>query len=119
MNISYLHELPVLLILGLIIIMGFYLGRNMRHLRLPSIIGFMILGVILGPSLINLIPETLNTKLGFIPDIALGFVALSIGLELKFSHIKRLGSSIVYIIILESLGAFVIVLGAVYAFTLY
>ncbi len=39
-----------------------------------------------------------------IPDIALGFVALSIGLELKFSHIKKLGTSIVYIILLESFG---------------
>lgn len=110
-------NLPVLLILGGVIVAGFYFGRNMRYLRLPSIIGFMILGVFLGTSFLNIIPDSLNDKLGFIPDIALGFVALSIGLELKFSHIKKLGKSIVYIIILESFGAFIIVFGAIYMFT--
>jgi Kef-type K+ transport system membrane component KefB len=89
----------------------------MRHLRLPSIIGFMVFGVLLGPSVCNLLSEQRVETLGFIPDVALGFVALSIGMELKFSALKKLGKSIIYIILLESFGAFVLVFASLYLLT--
>ena len=100
---------PILLILGFIILTGFYLGRNMRFIKLPSIIGYMLLGVVLGSSLLNILSDVLLDNLDFISSIALGFVAFSIGLELKLSHLKRLGKGIIYIIFLESFGAFILV----------
>jgi len=100
---------PILLILGFIILTGFYLGRNMRFIKLPSIIGYMLLGVVLGSSLLNILSDELLDNLDFISSIALGFVAFSIGLELKLSHLKRLGKGIIYIIFLESFGAFILV----------
>lgn len=106
-------EIPVLLIIGFIVLIGFYLGRNMRHIKLPSIIGYMILGVLLGPSVFKLISEDLTASLGFISNIALGFVAFSIGLELKISHLKRLGKGIIYIILFESIGAFIVVFAVI------
>ena len=115
-NTNYFN-LPVLLLVGAIIIIGFYFGRNMKHIRLPSIIGFMIFGVILGPSLINILNDTTQQSLSFITEIALGFVALSIGLELKFSSLKKLGTGIIYIILFESFAAFIFVFGGVWALT--
>lgn len=109
--------LSMLSIVGLIAVVGYYFGRNMRHLRLPSIIGFMVFGVLLGPSVCNLLSEQRVETLGFIPDVALGFVALSIGMELKFSALKKLGKSIIYIILLESFGAFVLVFASLYLLT--
>ncbi|MCD6181476.1 MAG: cation:proton antiporter [Candidatus Cloacimonetes bacterium] len=110
-------SLSMLTIVGFIAVGGYYFGRNMQHLRLPSIIGFMIFGAILGPSLLNLLTEVKIDSLGFIPDIALGFVALSIGMELKLSSLKKLGKSIIYIILLESFGAFLLVFGSLYLLT--
>lgn len=109
--------LSMLTVVGLIAVVGYYFGRNMRHLRLPSIIGFMLFGVLLGPSVFNILSDQRVETLGFIPDVALGFVALSIGMELKFSALKKLGKSIIYIILLESFGAFVLVSGALYLLT--
>lgn len=109
--------LPALLLIGLTIILGFYLGKNMKLLRLPSIIGFMIFGVILGPSLLNHLTTTMQQNLAFITDIALGFVALSIGMELKFSALKRLGSGIIYVILFESFAAFGVVFTGLYLLT--
>ncbi|MDP8211193.1 MAG: cation:proton antiporter [Candidatus Stygibacter australis] len=100
---------PILLILGFIILTGFYLGRNMRFIKLPSIIGYMLLGVVLGSSLLNILSDVLLDNLDFISSIALGFVAFSIGLELKISHLRRLGKGIIYIILMESFGAFILV----------
>jgi Kef-type K+ transport system membrane component KefB len=100
---------PILFILGIIILIGFYLGRNMKFIKLPSIIGYMLLGVVMGSSLLNILNHQLLDSLDFISSIALGFVAFSIGLELKFTHLKKLGKGIIYIIFLESFGAFILV----------
>ena len=100
---------PILFILGIIILIGFYLGRNMSLIKLPSIIGYMVLGVVMGSSLLNVLNHQLLDSLDFISSIALGFVAFSIGLELKFTHLKKLGKGIIYIILLESFGAFILV----------
>ena len=110
-------EMPILLLIGLTVIFGFYFGRNMRFIRLPSIIGYMLFGVILGPSFLNLMNSNLQEQLSFITEIALGFVALSIGLELKFSALKKLGIGIIYIIFAESFGAFILVFLGSYLLT--
>lgn len=110
-------ELPILMTIGFIILAGFYIGRNMHVIKLPSIIGYMLLGVLLGGSILNLLQDSVLENLGFISSIALGFVAFTIGLELKISHLKKLGRGIIYIIIMESLGAFAIVFCALYLFT--
>ena len=96
---------------------GFYFGKAMKFVRLPSIIGFMIIGVVLGPSLFNLVDETAQHGFSFITDIALGFVALSIGLELSISSLKKLGRGIIVIILVESFLSFIIVSGALYLLT--
>ncbi|MBN2552377.1 MAG: cation:proton antiporter [Spirochaetales bacterium] len=109
--------LPLLLVVGLITLAGFYLGRAMRFVRLPSVIGFMLVGVLLGPSVLNLISETLKGSLDFITNIALGFVAISIGLELSLSSLRRQGLGIILIIIAESFLAFAAVTAAIYLLT--
>ena len=110
-------ELPVLLLLGSIIILGHILGRNMKFIKLPSIIGYMVFGVILGPSVFNFVSENLQHQLGFITDIALSFVAFSIGLELKFSVLKGFGRGMVFIILLESFAAFLLVFIGIFLLT--
>jgi Kef-type K+ transport system membrane component KefB len=110
-------SLPILLIVGIVIIISFYIGRNMKYIKLPSLIGYMILGVLFGPSLFNLLNESVQTSLSFITEIALALVALTIGLELKLSSLKKLGSGITWIIFAESFGAFILVFGAVFLYT--
>ncbi|PIE35724.1 hypothetical protein CSA56_03145 [candidate division KSB3 bacterium] len=100
---------PMLLIVGITILTSFYAGRGMKYLKLPSIIGYMVSGVILGPSILNGLSESVQHHLSFITEIALGFVAVSIGIELKISSLKKLGTGIIYIIFAESLGAFLVV----------
>ncbi|MBL7135184.1 MAG: cation:proton antiporter [Candidatus Marinimicrobia bacterium] len=116
---DYLNSftIPGLLLIGLIVIFGFYFGRNMRFIRLPSIIGYMLFGVILGPSFLNLLNSNLQEQLSFITEIALGFVALSIGLELKFSALRKFGVGIIYVIFAESFGAFIVVFLGSYLLT--
>jgi len=113
---SFLH-ISGLTLIGASTIIAFYVGRLARLAKLPSLIGYMIVGVILGPSVLHLFDEASMERLSFITEIALGFVAFSIGSELNMSTLKRLGGGIISIILAESFGAFFIVVLAVYALT--
>jgi Kef-type K+ transport system membrane component KefB len=93
------------------------MGRQMKHLKLPSIVGFMLVGVIFGPSVLDLVHEDLRSDLSFVTEVALAFVALSIGLELRLSTLRRQGSAILVVILVESMLAFLVVLGGVYLVT--
>lgn len=115
MNTLFREE--IILLLGIVLLIGYYSGGFARRFRLPSLIGFMILGVLLGPSLANWLDKETQHKLSFITSIALGFVAFGIGAELSFRELGKLGSGIITIIFAESFGAFLIVWGAVWALT--
>lgn len=115
-DLSFLH-VSALILLGTATIVGFYMGRVAQRISLPSVVGYMIFGVILGPSILNLIDEPMIEDLSFLTEIALGFVAFTIGSELSLSSLKRLGSGIISIIFAESFGAFFLVVAAVYLLT--
>jgi len=99
-------NLSALTLLGILTLVGFHVGFAARWVKLPSLIGYMVLGVIVGPSVLHLVSEHDMEKLGFITQIALGFVAFSIGSELSLKSLKHLGSGIISIIFAESFTAF-------------
>jgi Kef-type K+ transport system membrane component KefB len=96
---------------------GLFIGKAVQLARLPSIIGYMLLGTALGLSGVHLFSEVSLTQLTFLTDIALGFVAFVIGAELNIQSLKRQSKGVVAIIFAESFGAFAVVLGAVYLLT--
>ena len=111
-----------LLILGLVLLAGHFFGLGARRFHLPTLIGFMALGVLLGPSLqrwtgVELLGERRLHVLGFVTEISLGLVAFNIGAELSLASLRRLGFGIVSIIIAESFGAFFVTAAFVYGLT--
>ncbi len=112
------HPFPSTLSIGILVIVSFYAGKlSKKFIKLPTIIGYMIFGVIAGPSILNLISKSLQYDLTFITEIALGFVAVSIGLELNFSSLKKQGKGIALIIFFQSFLTFLIVFAGVYLVT--
>ncbi len=110
-------DMSVLTLLGLAVVFGLYAGKMSRRIRLPSIIGYMVLGAVLGGSGLGWMRGSLLEELSFITEIALGFVAFSIGSELSISSIRREGAGIVVVILAESFAAFLVVFGAIYLLT--
>lgn len=115
-DLSFLH-LSGLTLLGAATMVAFYVGRTAKLAKLPSLIGYMLVGVILGPSVLHLFDEPSMEHLSFITEIALGFVAFSIGSELNLASLRRQGSGIIAIILAESFGAFFIVVLGIYLLT--
>ena len=110
-------HLPILLVVGLMGFLAYYAGKAAKPAHLPSLIGFMVAGVVLGPSVLGLLDHEVQNRLSFLTDVALSFVAVSIGLELKLTTLKRLGGGIITVIFSESLTAFVVVLAAIWGLT--
>ena len=106
-----------LILLGMVTIAGYYSGQIIKKNKLPSLLGYMLLGVLMGSSFTGLFDEAGLGRLGFITEITLGFVAFMIGAELSIKSLKRQGFGIITIIFSESLIAFLVVLTAVYALT--
>ncbi|MFC1606482.1 cation:proton antiporter [Candidatus Latescibacterota bacterium] len=106
-----------MLLLGTVTILGYYIGLVIKRLRLPSLIGYMLLGVLLGSSAAGFFDALELERLEFITEITLGFVAFMIGAELSIKSLKRQGFGIIAIIFSESFIAFSLVLTLVWLVT--
>lgn len=78
-------------------------------LKFPLIVGYIVAGAILGPSVTGLINTQQIKSLEIINVVALSFIGFGIGGELRWSKIKKMGSIIISVLFFESLGAFVLV----------
>lgn len=101
--------------LGIAIIVGLLAGKVVNKLKIPSVAGYIVAGLILGVSGFNITNAELLEKLSFISDFALGIIAFNIGSEFEIPLIKRLGKSIFIIAFFESFIAFALVTGALLA----
>jgi Kef-type K+ transport system membrane component KefB len=92
--------------------------------HIPIVVGYVFLGILLSPDIVSLLPFVDNdlknlytfmlSNLDYITQIALAFIAFTIGSELSIKTIKRLGKSIFYIVIFEAAAAFGVVTLAMY-----
>jgi len=110
-------EFTTLFLVGIAVSFGLYSGKAVKKIGLPSLIGYMILGTIMGTSALEIFPLETVHGLSFITDIALGFVAFSIGMELSIRVLSKLGRSIALIIFFESFLALIMVTTGIYLLT--
>jgi Kef-type K+ transport system membrane component KefB len=106
-----------LTLIGLIIVIAFIGSKFFKRLGIPQIVGFIITGVVFGPSFLNIVPLDLSSELLFISEIALGLIGFDIGSHLKLGEIRKIGRSILTILFFEAFGAFALVSAGVYLFT--
>ncbi len=78
-----------LLILGLILVSARLLGELAKQCGIPSVLGELCAGVLLGPSLFNLIPPSEIWDL--LSEIGVILLLFEVGLESNFQHLTRTG----------------------------
>ena len=98
--------------LAIMIFAGMALGRLVKLIKLPNVTGYLLAGLLLGPSVLGILNEEFLASASIISEMALGFIAFSIGNEFKISYFKRVGATPIVIATLESLFAVVFVAGA-------
>lgn len=103
-----------IIFIGVIVMFGAVLGHAMSKINLPSIAGYVIAGVIVGPSVLNLIPTNVITNIYPLTDIALAFLAFSVGTELFIPKLRESGLGLLFIALFEVLFTCFIVAGTLY-----
>ena len=77
--------------IALILLFGLLLGWIFSKLKLPSLLGMIILGIILGPHALDLIDESILMISGDLRQIALVIILTRAGLSLDLSDLKKVG----------------------------
>ena len=96
-------------IVGIIIFTGFIVGELCSHFGLPKVTGYILAGIVLNPNLTHLIPASFIEDTTLVTNIALSFIAFSVGGTLEFSKIRSLGKPIIFITLFEAEFAYLIV----------
>jgi len=109
--------MQILFLVGLMLVCGFIGGKISNRLKFPAVVGYLIAGLLLGPSFLNILTLELLRSMGVFTDFALGIVAFIIGSEMRLSTLRKMGKGIVAIIFSESFGAFALVFAGVYFLT--
>lgn len=102
-------ELNIYISLAIALFLGLLSSKIMKGLRLPNVTGYLVIGLIAGPYCLKLLSFDVIEQFSIIPDIALGFIAFSIGAEFKLAYLKKVGKSPVIIAIAEAIGAVIFV----------
>ena len=106
--------MDIIIKLGILVVAGIIGGRLANLLKLPSVSGYIIAGLLVGPSILNLVQSTEVVHLELINEMALGAIAFSIGSEFLFKEIIKVGKNIMIITLAEAFGAIILVFLVIY-----
>ena len=112
----------ILLTLSIALLAGLLLSRLAKKVQLPAVTAYLIAGVLIGPFLlgalgipgIGITHEQLE-GFGIISDVALGFIAFSIGNEFRLASLKKIGKQATIIGIFQAVFTCLLVDGILIA----
>ena len=105
----------VILLIGIALTFGFVIGKITHQLRLTSIVGYIVVGILLGPAFHVVDLSSYETNL--IVSFTLGLIGFTIGGSFTIDFLKRLGKISIVITIIESFVTFLIVTLGIFFFT--
>ena len=92
-------NMQTLLALSVALFAGLMLSRVAKKVQLPAVTAYLVAGILIGPYFLGSLGvnglgfvsmENIDS-FGIIPDVALGFIAFSIGNEFRMSQLKSIG----------------------------
>lgn len=99
----------VIIAISIMLFAGFLLTRVTKLLKLPNVTAYIVAGIIIGPFCLDLVPQSVIEGTDFISDIALAFIAFSVGEFFKLSSLKKNGIKTLVITLCEALLAALLV----------
>ena len=104
-----IEHLNVILLMGLAIFFGTAGARIFQKFRIPQVVGYVVIGLLIGESGLNLIGRDTVETLSSFNMFALGIIGFMIGGELKRDVFKKYGKQFFVILCCEGIAAFILV----------
>lgn len=95
--------------LAIALLLCLLVSKIMKKLNLPNVTGYLIIGLLVGPYCFGVFSHETVSMFSIIPDIALGFIAFSIGAEFNFSYLKKMGKAPIIISTIQGFGVTIFV----------
>ena len=77
--------------------------------KFPLVVGYLVAGTLFGPAVFNIITAQQVSSLDVINTLVLSFIGFGVGGELRIKDLKKLGKSIIVIVIFEATVTFLLV----------
>ncbi|MDO5779011.1 MAG: cation:proton antiporter [Clostridium sp.] len=100
MLIKFLIIIISLILIG---ILANYSGKLVEFIKFPSLMGMILLGMFIGPSFLNLVPQSTLDISSYIKDIALVTVLFIGGLGISLKQMKQIGRPAILLSIIPAL----------------
>ena len=107
-GISTSH-LNILFLLGLALFGGAVGGRLFQKLKIPQVVGYITIGIVIGESGLKIVEHDIIQALQPLSYFALGLIGFMIGGELKKEVLSKYGKQFLNILLFEGISAFVVV----------
>ena len=115
--------MSTLLSVSIALLGGLLMTRAFKPLKLPSVTAYLVAGVLIGPYVMGRLgidglgfnTHDAVSKLSLISEVALGFIAFSIGSEFGLDDLKKTGKQTVIIGVFQALAATILVDAALLA----
>ncbi len=103
-----------LLAVSIALLAGLLMTRIFKPIKLPAVTAYLIAGVLIGPYCLGALGIGFDSmsavaSLGIISEIALGFIAFSIGSEFRLEDLKKIGRQALVIGVFQALVATLLV----------
>lgn len=106
----------ILFYLALILFTGICFGRLVKLAKLPNVTGYLIGGLVIGPYCLKILPADFVEQMNLVSEMALAFIAFSIGSEFKLTYLKKVGLTPIIIAVFEAFFAMGMVTAVLAAF---
>ena len=108
---NLLNKIPlihfnVLLLLGIALFGGLVGGRLFQKLRIPQVVGYIVIGILIGESGLKVINYEIISSFKAFNYFALGLIGFMVGGELKKETFAKYGKSFIYILLCEGIAPF-------------
>ncbi len=101
---------------GAVMLLGLLGGKAAKLIHLPKVTGYLLTGILIGPSVLHLVSAEVVAGLSLINDIALGLIMFAIGGVFEIHHIQAVGKKILWLTIGQSIGVIVLTTGGLMLF---
>lgn len=95
--------------ISVLFLSGLLFARIFGKFKFPDVTGYLIGGIIIGPCVLGLLSKEAVDSMDAISQLALSFIAFSVGSEMNFESIKQMGTKILIVTFFEAIGALIFV----------
>lgn len=93
----------IFLFIGFTILLSVLIERGTSKFKNPAILAYIIAGAIIGPGILGAVSLEQIKILDFVNVITLSLIGFNVGSELRIPEIKKMGKSIIIIVLFETL----------------